>query len=64
MKMKGRRLHIATSIAGLVIVAALLVYYLMRDDLWKAPVHIGFAVLTGLLIWRLRQGIKQKKEEE
>ena len=59
-----KRSHILVSIAGLVVVAALLIYYLMHDHLWKMPVHIGFAGLAGLLIWRLIHGLKKLKEEE
>ena len=60
--MKGRKFHIATSVAGLIVVCALLVYYIMRDDLWKMPANLGFAAIIGLLVWRLVQGIKRKDE--
>lgn len=62
--MKKRNQHIIVSVIGLIVAAGLLVYYLTRKDLWKLPVHIGFAGLIGLLIWRLIQGIRRSKEKE
>ena len=62
--MNRRKWHITISVAGLAAVLALLVYYLMNAHLWKIPVHLGFAVLTGLLVWRLVQGIRAADDEE
>ena len=61
--MKSKK-HIIISIVGLAVAVSLLIYYLTRKDLWQIPVHIGFAGLIGLLVWRLVQGIKRSKEEQ
>lgn len=60
----SRKTSIIVSLAGLGVVIALLVYYLMRDDLWKKEVHIGFAGIFVLLGWRLWRALKQDASNE
>ena len=57
----SRRTNIILSIAGLAAVAGLFIYYLLNDRLWKKEVHIGFAGLAGLLIYRLVKSFKQQE---
>jgi hypothetical protein len=59
MKNFTRRTNIILSIAGLAVVSGLLIYYLLHDELWKKEVHIGFAGLFILLVWRLVKSIQQ-----
>jgi hypothetical protein len=61
---RTRKFNIILSIAGLGAAAMLLVYYLMRDDLWKKEVHIGFAGIFVLLGWRLWRALKQDASNE
>jgi hypothetical protein len=56
----SRKMNIIISIAGLAIVAGIFVYYLMNDHLWKKEIHVGFAGLAGLLIYRLVRSIRQE----
>lgn len=64
MRNFSRKQNIILSASGLAVVIALLVYYLLHDELWKKEIHIGFAGLTGLLIYRLVRSFKQEEKEE
>lgn len=60
MRNFSRKTNIILSIAGLVMAAGLSIYYLMNDELWKKEIHIGFAGLTALLIYRLVRSFRQE----